>query len=42
MTSLFRLVGWLDALWALRSCQRKNPLHPDLPMLIVRERERRP
>ncbi len=35
-------VGWMLAAWAKRELWRKDPMHPDLPELVIRERELRP
>ena len=35
-------VGWMLAAWAKRELWRKDPMHPDLPGLVIRERELRP
>lgn len=35
-------LGWMFAAWAKRELWEKDPMHPDLPGLVIRERELRP
>jgi hypothetical protein len=35
-------VGWMLAAWAKRELWEKDPMHPDLPALVIKERELRP